>query len=80
MTKNPIINAGAGVLYIVVVASVMYYGTQFSGTNDNSVLAPIAALSLFSLSAAVMGFLFLSEPLQLFLENQKKEAEKEISP
>ncbi|KKQ74340.1 MAG: hypothetical protein US96_C0034G0001, partial [Candidatus Woesebacteria bacterium GW2011_GWB1_38_5b] len=74
MTKNPIINAGAGVLYIVVVASVMYYGTQFSGTNDNSVLAPIAALSLFSLSAAVMGYIFLFQPLQLYFDGKKKEA------
>jgi len=74
VTKNPIINAGAGVLYIVVVASVMYYGTQFSGTNDNSVLAPIAALSLFSLSAAVMGYIFLFQPLQLYFDGKKKEA------
>jgi hypothetical protein len=31
-------------------------------------------LSLFVLSAAVMGFLFLSEPLYLLVENKKKEA------
>ena len=31
-------------------------------------------LSLFVLSAAVMGFLFLSEPLYLLMENQKQEA------
>jgi len=31
-------------------------------------------LSLFVLSAAIMGYLFLSEPLQLFLENKKQEA------
>lgn len=31
-------------------------------------------LSLFVLSAAVMGYLFLSEPLYLLLENRKREA------
>jgi hypothetical protein len=31
-------------------------------------------LGLFVLSAAVMGFLFLYEPLCLYMENHKKEA------
>lgn len=35
---------------------------------------PMTMLGVFVLSAAVMGFLFLSEPLRLFLENQKQEA------
>jgi hypothetical protein len=31
-------------------------------------------LSLFVLSAAVMGYLFLSEPITLLVENRKREA------
>jgi len=72
INKNPIVNALLALVYIVLVALVMRYAEK---TNpDESFFAPIAFLSLFTLSAAVMGYLFLSRPLQLFLEGQKKEA------
>lgn len=73
MTKNPIINALSAALYITVVASVMYYAPRLVGPAE-SVLVPIAILSLFVLSAAIMGYIFCYEPIQLFLENKKKEA------
>ena len=73
MTRNPFLNALAASLYIVVVASALFYVPKFVGPVD-SVLAPIAMLSLFVLSAAVMGYVFCYEPLQLFLEGSKKEA------
>lgn len=73
MTKNPFINALGALGYITLVASVMFYGMQRSGP-DNSVIIPIAMMSLFTLSAAVMGFIFLSQPLQLCLDGKKKEA------
>lgn len=34
----------------------------------------MAALSLLTLSAAVMGYLFLGEPLKLYLDGEKKKA------
>lgn len=73
MTKNPLINALAASLYITVVASVMYYGLKMGGQKD-TVIIPIAVISLFTLSAAVMGYLFLYQPLQLYLEGNKKNA------
>lgn len=73
MTKNPIVNAFAALAYIVIVASAMFYGPKHIPAED-SVLAPIAIISLFSLSAAVMGYIFLSQPLQLYLDDKKKEA------
>ena len=73
MTKNPIINALAAVGYICIVASVMFYGSQYKGP-DNSIFAPIAFISVFTLSAAVMGYLFLSQPLLMYFEGKKKEA------
>ncbi|MBI2019973.1 hypothetical protein HYS94_00955 [Candidatus Daviesbacteria bacterium] len=73
LTKNPLINAFLAVLYIVVVASVMFYGTK-NAPRVESVIIPIAMISLFTLSAAVMGYLFLSQPLQLYLDGKKKEA------
>ncbi|HEY1074310.1 MAG TPA: hypothetical protein VGE59_01245 [Patescibacteria group bacterium] len=72
MTKNPIINAFAALVYIALVASAMYYGSSYAGGEDN-VFAPIAMLSLFTLSAAVMGYLFLVGPALLYLEGKKKE-------
>ena len=73
MTKNPLINALAAALYIVVVASVMYYGLRLAGETE-TVIVPIAVISLFTLSAAVMGYLFLYQPLQLYFDGEKKSA------
>ncbi len=75
MTKNPVLNALAALVYITVVASVMFFGTRNIGP-DNSVVIPIVMLSLFTLSAAVMGYIFLSNPLQLYLDGRKKEGIK----
>lgn len=73
MTKNPFINALAAALYIIIIASVMFYGTSDQSGPD-SVFAPIAFMSLFTLSAAMMGYLFFYQPLQLYLDGKKKKA------
>ncbi len=73
MTKNPIINAFSATLYIIIVVSLLFYFSKFEGM-DNSILIPITILSLFVLSAAVMGYIFVYNPLQLFLEGKKEEA------
>lgn len=72
MPKNPFLNAGLAGLYIILVTSMMNFAGK-SGVED-SFVAPIAFLSLFTLSAAMMGFLFLGEPIQLYLAGQKKQA------
>ena len=51
----------------------MFYGTEHT-KSVNSVIVPIAILSLFSLSAALMGYFFLFQPVQLYLDGKKKEA------
>ena len=71
MTKNPLLNALAASLYIVIIALVMFYGTKNLGPVD-SVIAPIAMVSLFTLSAAMMGYIFLFQPIQLYLDGKKK--------
>jgi Na+/serine symporter len=73
MTKNPFINAFSALLYILVVATVMNSMMQTQKGPD-TIVAPILILSMFTLSAAVMGFLFLSNPLQLYLDGKKKNA------
>ncbi len=68
MTNNPYLNALLAAAYIALVACVMYFGTSTMAGKEDTVLAPIAMLSLFVLSAAVMGFIFLFQPLQLLVK------------
>jgi len=73
MTKNPFINAASATLYISFVASFMFYGSKLFPPKD-TVLTPIAMISLFTLSSAMMGYLFIYQPLIFFLDGQKKRA------
>lgn len=76
MTKNPYVNAFAAVLYIVVVATIMFYGPKYAHLENkpDTVLAPVTVISLFSFSAAMMGYIFLFNPVQLYLDGKKKQA------
>lgn len=74
MTKNPIINALSASAYIILVVSVMTFVTQPLKNKPDTFFAPITALFVFTLSAAVMAFLFFYQPLQLFIDGKKKEA------
>lgn len=61
--------------YISLVALVMYAIGKFFGEKpDPAIIAPIAFLLMFVISAAVSGFLILGKPLMLYLDGQKKEA------
>lgn len=71
--KKPFFYALGAAGYISILVLTISALSKFVPAEDNIVM-PIAGLSLFVLSAAIMGFLFLSEPLRLFLENQKREA------
>lgn len=72
MTKNPFINALTASSYITLVALFMFYGSKLFGPKD-TILTPIAIISLFTLSAAMMGYLFVYQPLQLLLDGHKKQ-------
>ena len=69
MTKNPIINALLAAAYIALVASFMFFGKMED--RPDTIIVPIAMISLFTFSAAVMGYIFLSVPPQLFLSGKK---------
>ena len=72
--KKPFLHALAAALYIVVIVLVIqFFGSALKNQAD-TIIIPMTMLSLFVLSAAVMGFLFLSEPLRLLIENRKQEA------
>ena len=73
MTKNPWINALAASTYITIVGTFMSWATRLFPGPDTFV-APIAMMSLFTLSAAVMGYCFCFTPLTLYLDGKKKQA------
>ena len=73
MTKHPILNAVAATAYITLVASVMTWGSTIAPKHD-TFLTPIAIISLFTLSAAVMGYIFCYQPMQLYFDGKKKAA------
>ena len=70
--KKPFLHAFVAALYIVSIVLVIFQTGQME--VQETVIIPMLMLSLFVFSAAVMGYLFLAEPLQLFLENRKEEA------
>lgn len=74
MTKNPSINAICALAYIVLVGSVMNFISHTHNNKPDTVFAPIAILSLLTLSAALMGYFFLFQPVQLYLDGKKKQA------
>ena len=73
MTKNPFINALIAIVYIVLVASFMYYG-GLRLAPIQGVIVPVTMLSLFVLSAALMGIIFFYNPVQMYLDGDKKNA------
>jgi len=74
MFKNPFLNAASASVYIFLVVMVMTFITQPLKDKPDTFMAPIAFLSVFTLSVAVMVFLFFYQPLQLFIDGKKKEA------
>lgn len=61
--------------YISLVALLMF-GIQklFGAKPDPAVIAPIAFLLLFVISAAISGALILGRPVMLYLDGKKKDA------
>lgn len=74
MTKNPLLNAVAALGYIIVVAFTMIRVTEQTVLPQKTIFIPIFVLSLLTLSASVMGYIFLSQPLQMYLDGKKKQA------
>ena len=76
MTRNPFINALSASAYIVLVVTILTFVEGYLKRAGASIIAPIAFLSLFTLSAGMMAYLFGFEPLQLFLDGKRKAAVK----
>ena len=76
MTKNPYLNALFAALYVVLVVLLVRFGPTFVRQKPDTILAPIAVLSLFVLSAAFMIYAFFLQPFLLYAEGKKNEAVK----
>ena len=74
MSKNPIINALGASGYIIIVVGVMNFIMRTQRDKPDTIFAPMTALFLLTLSAAVLAYLFFYQPLRLFIEAKKKEA------
>jgi hypothetical protein len=72
--KNPYINAVLAEAYIVLLITLGHF---FATPNTpDKFFTPMLALSIFVVSAAIMGYLFLAEPFRLYLDGQKAQATK----
>ncbi len=70
--KNPYFNSIYAEIYIIVVVAIMHFIAK--PNTPDTFFDPIVALSMLVLSAAIMGFLFLGEPLQLYLDGKKNQS------
>jgi predicted ABC-type exoprotein transport system permease subunit len=66
-------NALATALYIILIASGLYYSENMELKEPN-VLIPIFMLMLLVFSASLTGALMLGKPILWYLEGKKKEA------
>jgi len=73
MSKNPFYNALGALIYIILVVLAI---NAISGVqNDSNIfIMPIMVISLFTLSAAVMGYIFCYQPLSLLLDGKTEKA------
>lgn len=73
MIKKALTKALLAELYIVVIVSVIQYTEKMTELPE-TILIPMVMLSLFVISAAVMAYLFVAEPILLYIDGQKKQA------
>ena len=77
MTTNPFLNALCALGYVIAVVSFIRFASGFAETGpDESILVPIGMLSLLSLSAAVMAYIFFYQPILMLFDSKRKEAVK----
>ena len=70
-----LLNALGVLIYICLVAGLMFYAQQLFGKMDG-ILGVMAFLLLFVVSASIVGALVLGKPVMLYLDNKKEDAVK----
>lgn len=74
MMKKPWVRALLAEGYILSLVGLMNWGNQFTRNKPDTFMAPVAVISVFTLSAAVMAYLLCLEPLMMYLDGKKKQA------
>lgn len=74
MTKNPFINAVIAGTYIIIVVLLISNMPYLVKEEKETILIPMAMLSLLVFSATFMGLTFFFQPAQMYMDGNKKEA------
>ena len=74
MTKNPLLNAGAAAAYIGAVVLFISSLGDFENQGVETLFIPLFMISLVVFSVLMMAYCFFFQPVQMFLDGQKKEA------
>ena len=74
--KHASLNAIGTAIYVVLVASFLFYVPKALGLNDtaDTVLTPILMLSLLVFSVALVGTLIFGRPVLWYLDGRKKDS------
>lgn len=72
LLTRSLLNSLGVVVYILIVVTVMQNANRFFGEED-TIIAVMGFLLLFSVSAAVVGSLVFGYPVVLFMGGQKRE-------
>jgi hypothetical protein len=75
LVQRSFLNALSTTAYVTVIATFLFNANKIFAPKDTA-FAPMAALMLLVLSAAVTGSLVVGKPLLMFLNGQKSEAVK----
>lgn len=76
MSQNPFINALVAAGYISILATLIFNSPKLITDSELGMMAPILFLSLFVISAALMGYLFVYQPIRYLIEGKQAEATK----
>ena len=74
MNTNPYLNAFLASAYIIGLVSLVEFLFNRGPEGSGAVIIPMMMLSLLVLSVTIMGYLFLLEPLRMFLDGKRREA------
>lgn len=72
--RHALINALGTAVYVIIIASFMFFASQGIFGENPSIFVPITMLMLFVFSAALTGFLIFGRPIMWYLDNKKKQA------
>ncbi len=74
LLKRALVNALGTAVYIMLIASFMFFLQSSFSDQEDTILTVVSALLLFVCSATITGFLVFGKPAMLYVDGKKKEA------